>query len=90
MAELEKFIDQANLPERLRPTLARYTGQEDQDKRDLIRQSKPDLLESVPLLQARTGLRRANLARHRKQHGHNLTATLRVRNSDARPESKQA
>jgi len=44
MAELEKFIDQADLPERLKPTFARYTGQEDQDERDLIRQSKPDIL----------------------------------------------
>jgi Lhr-like helicase len=44
MAELQKFIDQADLPERLKPTFARYTGQEDQDKRDVIRQSKPDIL----------------------------------------------
>lgn len=44
MNELEKFIDQAGLPEPLRPTFARYTGQEDQDERDLIRQAKPDIL----------------------------------------------
>jgi Lhr-like helicase len=44
MLELEKFIAQAGLPERLRPTFARYTGQEDQDERDLIRHSKPDIL----------------------------------------------
>ena len=44
MSELEKFIDQADLPEKLKPTFARYTGQEDQDERDLIRHSKPDIL----------------------------------------------
>ena len=44
MSELEKFIDQAGLPEYLRPTFARYTGQENQDERDLIRHSKPDIL----------------------------------------------
>ena len=44
MNELEKFIDQADLPESLRPTFARYTGQEDQDERDLIRHRKPDIL----------------------------------------------
>jgi Lhr-like helicase len=44
MNELEKFIDQADLPENLRPTFARYTGQEDQDERDLIRHRKPDIL----------------------------------------------
>jgi ATP-dependent helicase YprA (DUF1998 family) len=44
MNELEKFIEQADLPESLRPTFARYTGQEDQDERDLIRHSKPDIL----------------------------------------------
>ena len=44
MNELEKFIDQADLPEALRPTFARYTGQEDQDERDLIRHRRPDIL----------------------------------------------
>lgn len=44
MSELEKFINQAGLPESLRPTFARYTGQEDQDRRDLIRNAKPDIL----------------------------------------------
>jgi ATP-dependent helicase YprA (DUF1998 family) len=42
--ELEKFIDQADLPESLRPTFARYTGQENQDERDLIRHKKPAIL----------------------------------------------
>lgn len=44
MGELEKFITQAELPQSVRPTFARYTGQEDQDERDLIRHSKPDIL----------------------------------------------
>jgi superfamily II DNA/RNA helicase len=44
MGELEKFIEQSDLPAALRPTFARYTGQEDQDERDLIRHAKPDIL----------------------------------------------
>ncbi len=44
MNELDKFILQADLPEPLRPTFARYTGQEDQDERDLIRHRRPDIL----------------------------------------------
>ncbi len=44
MNELQKFIDQSGLPEALRPTFARYTGQEDDDERALIQQSKPDIL----------------------------------------------
>jgi ATP-dependent helicase YprA (DUF1998 family) len=44
MNELDKFIDQAGLPASLRPTFARYTGQEDQDERDRIRDTKPDIL----------------------------------------------
>jgi ATP-dependent helicase YprA (DUF1998 family) len=31
--ELTKFLDQSGLPENLRPTFARYTGQEDDDER---------------------------------------------------------
>jgi Lhr-like helicase len=44
MQELSKFIEQANLPEKLRPTFARYTGQESLDERELIKRSKPDIL----------------------------------------------
>ena len=33
-----------DLPKTLKPTFARYTGQENQDERDLIRHSKPDIL----------------------------------------------
>src|SRR3546814_8709764 len=42
--ELDKFITQSGLPDRLRPTFARYTGQESQDERDRIREAKPDIL----------------------------------------------
>jgi Lhr-like helicase len=44
MKELEKFIDQAELSDDLRPTFARYTGQESKEERERIRQAKPDLL----------------------------------------------
>jgi hypothetical protein len=42
--ELNKFLDQSGLPENLRPTFARYTGQESQDERKSIREAKPDIL----------------------------------------------
>jgi DEAD/DEAH box helicase len=42
--ELTKFLDLSGLPENLRPTFARYTGQEDQDERERIREAKPDIL----------------------------------------------
>ena len=42
--ELNKFLDQSGLPEHLRPTFARYTGQEDQEERVRIREAKPDIL----------------------------------------------
>lgn len=44
MSELEKFIKQADLPASVRPTFARYTGQESQDERDRIRLARPDIL----------------------------------------------
>ena len=44
LKELEKFIDQSGLPERLRPSFARYTGQESQEERERIREAKPDIL----------------------------------------------
>jgi len=44
LKELEKFVEQSGLPDNLRPTFARYTGQEDDDERELIRKSKPDIL----------------------------------------------
>jgi Lhr-like helicase len=42
--EIDKFIKQANLPEHLRPTFARYTGQESPEERERIREAKPDIL----------------------------------------------
>jgi Lhr-like helicase len=44
MKELEKFIEQSELPDRLRPTFARYTGQESKEERDRIQEAKPDIL----------------------------------------------
>src|SRR4051795_6156251 len=42
--EIDKFIKQSGLPEHLRPTFARYTGQESQEERERIRDAKPDIL----------------------------------------------
>lgn len=42
--ELRKFVDQSGLPERLRPTFERYTGQEETTERDRIREVRPDIL----------------------------------------------
>ena len=42
--EIDKFLNQAGLPPELRPTVARYTGQESQEERERIRQDKPDVL----------------------------------------------
>jgi ATP-dependent helicase YprA (DUF1998 family) len=42
--ELNKFLDQSGLPENLRPTVARYTGQESAEERERIREAKPDIL----------------------------------------------
>jgi Lhr-like helicase len=44
MKELEKFIDESGLAENIRPTYARYTGQETQDERNAISRKKPDIL----------------------------------------------
>lgn len=44
MEELKKFINQSELPEHLRPTFARYTGQDDAADREAIRTGKPDIL----------------------------------------------
>src|ERR1051326_2150539 len=42
IAELDKFIKQSGLPEKLRPTFARYTGQESDDERKRIAALRPD------------------------------------------------
>ena len=44
IGELEKFMEQSVLPEALRPSFARYTGQESQEERARIRHAKPDIL----------------------------------------------
>lgn len=44
MEELGKFLKQSDLPDGLRPTFERYTGQEDDASRERIRQQKPDIL----------------------------------------------
>jgi Lhr-like helicase len=44
LKELEKYIDQSGLPDRLRPTFARYTGQESAEERERIRDAKVDIL----------------------------------------------
>jgi hypothetical protein len=42
--ELNKYLDQSALPDSLRPTFARYTGQESQEERERIRDAKPDIM----------------------------------------------
>jgi Lhr-like helicase len=42
--EIDKFIKQSGLPDHLRPTFARYTGQESSEERERIRAAKPDIL----------------------------------------------
>lgn len=42
--EIEKFIQQSGLPDYMRPTVARYTGQEPREERELVRKEKPDIL----------------------------------------------
>jgi ATP-dependent helicase YprA (DUF1998 family) len=44
LQELEKFIEQSGLSDQLRPTFARYTGQESAEERERIRGAKPDIL----------------------------------------------
>jgi hypothetical protein len=44
LKELDKFIEQCELAAQLRPTFARYTGQESQEERERIREAKPDIL----------------------------------------------
>lgn len=42
--EIEKFISQSGLPEKLRPVVKRYTGQEDRAQRERIADNPPDIL----------------------------------------------
>jgi ATP-dependent helicase YprA (DUF1998 family) len=65
--EIDKFIKQSGLPDHLRPTFARYTGQESSEERERIREAKPDILLTnfmmLELLMTRqNGLDRAVIA----------------------------
>jgi Lhr-like helicase len=44
MEELKKYLEQSGLSDDIKPTFARYTGQEGEEERERIRQSKPDIL----------------------------------------------
>ena len=44
LEEINRYLDQSGLPKELRPTVARYTGQEDKDQRAAVRANKPDIL----------------------------------------------
>lgn len=44
LKEIDKFISQSGLPENIRPTIKRYTGQESQEERQKIAASPPDIL----------------------------------------------
>jgi len=44
LKEIDKFIDQSDLPKHLRPVVRRYTGQESQEERQGIANNPPDVL----------------------------------------------
>lgn len=44
LEEINRFLEQSGLPEKLRPTVARYTGQESASDRAAVREMKPDIL----------------------------------------------
>lgn len=44
LKELEKFVEQSDLPDNIKPTFARYTGQEQDEERAQVRKSKPDII----------------------------------------------
>ena len=44
LKEIDKFISQSGLPEKLKPTVKRYTGQESQEDRQKIAANPPDIL----------------------------------------------
>lgn len=44
MQEIEKFVGESGLPEEFRPTVARYTGQEDDTERRRVAANPPDIL----------------------------------------------
>lgn len=44
MGEISKFISESGLADPLKPTVARYTGQESREEREAIAKHKPDIL----------------------------------------------
>nr|WP_247712535.1 DEAD/DEAH box helicase [Qipengyuania xiapuensis] len=44
LGEIQKFAEDAGIPEELKPTVARYTGQESEDERKAIAEQKPDII----------------------------------------------
>lgn len=44
LGEVEKFVGQSDLPEAIRPTVARYTGQESETERAKVAANPPDIL----------------------------------------------
>ncbi len=44
LGEITKFVSESGLPDGLKPTVERYTGQESQQKREAIAKAKPDIL----------------------------------------------
>ena len=44
LGEIRKFVDESGLADGLKPTVARYTGQETQQEREQIAKNKPDIL----------------------------------------------
>ncbi|WP_101068026.1 DEAD/DEAH box helicase [Roseovarius salinarum] len=44
LGEIEKFVGQSGLPEAMQPTVARYTGQEDDTERRRVAANPPDIL----------------------------------------------
>ena len=44
LGEINKYVSESGLPESLKPTVARYTGQESQEEREAIAKRKPDIL----------------------------------------------
>ena len=44
LGEITKFVNESGLPENLKPTVARYTGQESPQEREAIANRKPDIL----------------------------------------------
>jgi hypothetical protein len=44
LGEIGKFVNDSGLPEDIRPSIARYTGQESEEERQRISREKPDIL----------------------------------------------